>query len=98
MIALHTTGHTWAPDGALLRGDMISGRWVATRYNERLVITAEFVGTDEMVHEQIIRWSSGTAPCPNLTRQSRTGQRVVDVHVIPGRRVHGIPQVVPVPP
>jgi hypothetical protein len=58
MIALHATGHTWATDGALLRVDFIDGKWVATRYDERLVVTDRLVGTDEMVHDQITRWSS----------------------------------------
>jgi hypothetical protein len=88
MIAMHTTGHTWAPDGTLLRADFISGQWVASRYNERLFITAQFVGTDEMVHEQIIRWSSRTTPPPkphkaNPHRKARNA--VTAAHPRPGR-------------
>jgi hypothetical protein len=57
MIALHTTGHAFAPDGHLLRVDMMAGRWVATRFAPNLVIKEVF-GTDEAVHQQISRWLS----------------------------------------
>jgi hypothetical protein len=30
MIAAHGTGHAFAPDGHLLRVDVMAGRWVAT--------------------------------------------------------------------
>ena len=56
MIALHATGHAFAPDGHLLRVDMMAGRWVATRFAPNLVIKQEVFGTDEAVHRQISRW------------------------------------------
>ena len=58
MIALHTTGHAFAPDGHLLRVDMMAGRWVVTRFAPNLVIKQEVFGTDEAVHQQISRWLS----------------------------------------
>jgi hypothetical protein len=58
MIALHTTGHAFAPDGHLLRVDMMAGRWVATRFAPNLVIKQEVFGSDEAVHQQISRWLS----------------------------------------
>jgi hypothetical protein len=57
MIRPHTTGHVIARDGHLLRVDVIAGRWVATRFSPRLVITHQVVGTDESVHQQVARWS-----------------------------------------
>jgi hypothetical protein len=56
MIMPHQTGHAIARDGAVLRVDVMSGRWVATRYTGNLVMTHRSVGTDEFVHHQVARW------------------------------------------
>jgi len=57
MIMPHHTGHAFARDGSLLRVDVMAGRWVATRYTPNLVVTHRVVGTDELVHQQVVRWS-----------------------------------------
>ena len=56
MIMSHATGHATARDGCLLRVDIISGRWVATRFAPKLVITQQVLGTDDAVHRQIKQW------------------------------------------
>jgi hypothetical protein len=56
MIALHATGHAFAPDGHLLRVDTMAGRWVATRFAPNLAIKQRVFGTDETVHQQISHW------------------------------------------
>jgi hypothetical protein len=56
MIMSHATGHATARDGCLLRVDIISGRWVATRFAPNLVITQQVLGTDDAVHRQIKQW------------------------------------------
>jgi hypothetical protein len=56
MIMAHQTGHTIARDGSLLRVDIMSGRWVATRYTPNLVMTHRVVGAEELVHQQVTRW------------------------------------------
>jgi len=56
MITAHRTGHTIARDGSLLRVDIMSGQWVATRYTPNLVMTNRVVGADELVHQQVARW------------------------------------------
>jgi hypothetical protein len=57
MIRPHQTGHITARDGSLLRVDVMSGSWVATRYAPNLVVTHRVVGTDESVHDQVRQWS-----------------------------------------
>jgi hypothetical protein len=56
MIMSHATGHAIARDGCLLRVDVISGRWVATRFAPNRVITQQVLGTDDVVHRQIKQW------------------------------------------
>ena len=56
MIMPHATGHAFARDGSLLRVDIMSGRWVATRFASNLVITQQVLGTDDAVHRQIKQW------------------------------------------
>lgn len=56
MIMSHATGHVIARDGCLLRVDVISGRWVATRFAPNRVITQQVLGTDDAVHRQIKQW------------------------------------------
>ena len=56
MITPHRTGHTVARDGSLLRVDIMSGKWVATRYTPNLVMTHRVAGADELVHQQVARW------------------------------------------
>ena len=56
MIMSHATGHAIARDGCLLRVDVISGRWVATRFAPNRVITQQVLGTDDAVHRQIKQW------------------------------------------
>lgn len=57
MIMPHQTGHASARDGSLLRVDVMAGRWVATRYTPNLAITQRVVGSEESVHQQVVRWS-----------------------------------------
>jgi hypothetical protein len=56
MIMSHATGHAIARDGCLLRVDVISGGWVATRFAPNRVITQQVLGTDDAVHRQIKQW------------------------------------------
>jgi hypothetical protein len=56
MIMSHATGHAIARDGCLVRVDIISGRWVATRFAPNRVITQQVLGTDDAVHRQIKQW------------------------------------------
>jgi hypothetical protein len=56
MIMAHQTGHAIARDGSLLRVDIMSGHWVASRYTGNLVMTDRVVGADEFVHQQVARW------------------------------------------
>ena len=56
MIMSHATGHAIARDGCLLRVDVISGRWVASRFSTNLVVTQQVLGTDDAVHRQIKQW------------------------------------------
>jgi hypothetical protein len=58
MISPHATGHAITEDGSILRVDMMSGRWVATRYTTNLTVTHRVFGTAEAVYQQIVRWSS----------------------------------------
>jgi hypothetical protein len=57
MLALPKTGHVRAPDGALLRVDIMAGQWVATRYTTDLVVADRVVGTEESVRQQIAQWA-----------------------------------------
>jgi hypothetical protein len=61
MIAPHTAGHAFAPDGRLVRVDVTAGRWVATRFAANLVIQHQVCGSDELVHQQVARWLSPEA-------------------------------------
>jgi hypothetical protein len=56
MIMPNATGHVFASDGRLLRVDVISGRWVASRYAPNLVVTQRVVGTNDQVYRQIKQW------------------------------------------
>jgi hypothetical protein len=56
MIMSHATGHAIARDGCLLRVDVISGRWVASRFSTNLFVTQQVLGTDDAVHRQIKQW------------------------------------------
>jgi hypothetical protein len=56
MIMPHATGHAFARDGCLLRVDIMSGRWVATRFAPNLVVTQQVLGSDDAVHRQIKHW------------------------------------------
>lgn len=56
MIASHTTGHVFAPNGSLIRVDVIAGRWVASMFSSDRTITRQVFGTDEQVHRQVERW------------------------------------------
>jgi hypothetical protein len=58
MIAARGTGHAFAPDGHLLRIDVMAGRWVATRFTPNLVIRQQVFSTNESVHQQISHWLS----------------------------------------
>jgi hypothetical protein len=58
MIPPHRTGHAFAADGHLLRVDVMSGQWVASRSAPNLVLKQEVFGTTEFVHQQIARWLS----------------------------------------
>jgi hypothetical protein len=62
MIAPHGTGHAFAPDGHLLRVDVMSGRWVASRLAPDLVLEQQIFGTDESVHQQIAQGHSAKGP------------------------------------
>jgi hypothetical protein len=63
MIAARGTGHAFAPDGHLLRVDVMAGRWVATRFAPDLVIRQQVFGTNETVHQQISLWLSPSRRC-----------------------------------
>jgi hypothetical protein len=63
MIAAHGTGHAFAPDGHLLRVDVMAGRWVATRFTSNLVISQHVFGTNETVHQQISHLLSPNIQC-----------------------------------
>lgn len=56
MIMPHSTGHVFAPNGCLLRVDVIAGRWVASMFAPNNVVAQQIVGTEEHVHQQITRW------------------------------------------
>ena len=58
MIAPHWTGHAYAADGDLLRVDLVSGRWVASRFGPNRVLKQEVFGTNEAVHQQFTLWLS----------------------------------------
>jgi hypothetical protein len=60
MIAPHSTGHAYAADGDLLRVDLVSGRWVASRFAPDHVLRQEVFGTNEFVYRQFRRWLSAS--------------------------------------
>jgi hypothetical protein len=58
-IQLHATGHTHAPDGTLVRVDIMAGRWVATHFDGRGDVREAFYGTDQETHERAWQWTQG---------------------------------------
>jgi hypothetical protein len=58
MIAPHTTGHTRAKDGTLLRVDCERGiGWVARHYDLDLRVIQQVRGSDDEVHRTAARWA-----------------------------------------
>jgi hypothetical protein len=56
MILPHATGHVFAPNGHLLRVDLIAGQWVASRISPDHVVVQQTIGSVEHVHQQVARW------------------------------------------
>jgi carotenoid cleavage dioxygenase-like enzyme len=67
MIAPHGTGHIRTGDGGVVRVDFERGRWVATRYTARHVMTDQLYGSDAKVQE-------ADSPLDRLSNSQGTGQ------------------------
>lgn len=55
MSAPHTAGNALAADGQLLRIDTVVGRRMAARPALNLVVQQQLYGSDELVHQQVVR-------------------------------------------